>query len=163
MNHYQKISLLILLTLFGTLPSFAADWGLIYSITSAGEATGNKDALIKAVRAGQQIRVGWGVSWELPDGQKTGVEHVADSKFLTIFQGEVFAQIDSILPQRPRTSEKAILFNSPNGETWTGMLDTSGKLHSFHSSQDEPKTQPMASFWYLEGVEKPLPTPKKLN
>ena len=78
-------------------------WRLVYAVDSTGaRLSGDKAVLLAAVRSGQPIRVGWGVAWKLPDGTAGGVEHVAEAAFLTIHQGEVFAQMPPMLGQTPK-------------------------------------------------------------
>lgn len=150
--------------IFTALSVQADDWQLLYSVNKDGTAQGDKQALIDAVRAGQEIRVGWGVFWQYKDGSEGGVEHVADSKFLTIFEGDLYAQVDSILPQRPRPGQGEILLNSPNGERWTGMVNTKGTFQSFVSSKTEPEHHKISSFWYVKGDrENALPAPERLK
>ena len=67
-------------------------WQLAYSHDKAGKAlAGTKQALIDDIRAGKSVRIYWA-------GRR--VEHLIDAHFLTVFGGEVFAQI-AIQGQKP--------------------------------------------------------------
>ena len=69
-------------------PVSSPSWRMVYANDAQGAAVaGSKDALVEAVRAGSPVRVYFG-------GGR--VEHVADVQFLTIFDGEVFAQLTPI-------------------------------------------------------------------
>ncbi|NNF06144.1 MAG: hypothetical protein HKN21_05235 [Candidatus Eisenbacteria bacterium] len=93
-------------------------WVSVYEHDAEGVTlSGSKEALIEAVRAGQPIRVYWA-------GRR--VEHATDAGFLTILQGEVFAQIPEILGQQPSVDPPAIAFREPEGTTWTTILATNG-------------------------------------
>ncbi len=68
-------------------------WQKVYQNSAEGEALfGEKEKLIEAVRLGYPIRIGWGGN---------SVEHVTEATFLTIFQDEVFGQIEGIVGQAP--------------------------------------------------------------
>ena len=145
------------------LPANAnAGWQLVYAVDKNGETlAGDKAALKDAVRAGYPVRVGWGVSWTLPNGDKGGVEHVADAKFLSIYKGEVFAQVDAIVGQRPNPRQAHIAFRSDS--QWVGILDTTGNLHSMMIGS-EPGDRNMNTYWYVNRPRKPDPNkaPEKL-
>ena len=73
------------------------EWKLIYQIDKDAKATfGEKEELIKLVRLGHPIRIGWESIGE------TSVEHTIDVRFLTIAnETEVFAQLEPFWGQRP--------------------------------------------------------------
>ncbi|MEO1219803.1 MAG: hypothetical protein AAFY42_00440 [Pseudomonadota bacterium] len=92
-------------------------WQLTYAHDREGNAVeGSKSALIEAVREGRPVRVYWA-------GGR--VEHVTDSYFLTVFQGEIFAQTPLITGQRPRTDPVRIEFPE-DGSTWNTIHATNG-------------------------------------
>ena len=71
----------------------AGVWQSVYHHQPEGKmVSGSKEALLKAIRNGAQVRIYY----------KMGrVEHLVDADFITIFKGEVFAQIDRIKGQKP--------------------------------------------------------------
>lgn len=75
----------------------APDWKLIYQTDKDAKTTfGEKEELIKLVRLGHPIRIGW------ESMGKTSVEHTIDVRFLTIAnETEVFAQLEPFWGQRP--------------------------------------------------------------
>jgi hypothetical protein len=135
----------------------------VYAADSTGARTaGDKAELLAAVRAGQPVRIGWAVTYKLPDSTMSRIEHVAEATFLTIHKGEVFAQIAPIIGQRPSATEAVIGFRGKNGELWYAMLDTTGRLRGFFageyysSSQGVDKTSSReqvtrtATSWYVQ-------------
>lgn len=69
------------------------NWTLVFHHGSDGEPiSGSRQALIEAIRAGSDVRV-------YSKGRR--VEHLVNANFLTIFGGEVFAQMDAIRGQKP--------------------------------------------------------------
>ena len=96
----------------------AHGWQLVFQNDESGEATfGDKSKLIDAVRSGYPVRIGWG-------GNR--VEHVADAEFLTIFEGEVFAQINAIVGQAPRIDGDSIKIRFRTQNHWTKIAGTNG-------------------------------------
>lgn len=66
---------------------------LLYHQSAKNEVlAGSLDALKQAVREGKRIRIYMNLGF---------VEHTMDSGFLSIFNGKVYAQINSIQGQRP--------------------------------------------------------------
>ncbi|MTI31222.1 hypothetical protein [Xanthovirga aplysinae] len=99
-------------------------WQLVFRNDKNGEAKfGNKKDLIKAVRNGYPIRIGWGA--RLKSDTTKSVEHVIDADFLTVVNGtEVFAQIHPIIGQRPDLNKLTIKYRNSN--KWSTMVGTNG-------------------------------------
>ncbi|WP_018997918.1 hypothetical protein [Hirschia maritima] len=92
-------------------------WQLVYAHTETGETiSGAKEDLINAIQAGKPVRVGWSGSY---------VDHVTDGYFLTIIDGEVFAQIFEIRGQRPSRSPPNIEL-AEEGQNWLTVFATNG-------------------------------------
>jgi len=76
------------------------DYQLLYH---QGEDTkridGSIEKLMKAIRGGKQIRLYMNLGF---------VEHSMDAGFISIFEGNVYAQIDAIQAQRPNRKTKDI-------------------------------------------------------
>ncbi len=116
-----------------------SDWRLVYANDAAGDAmAGSKTVLIDHVRSGRPVRVGWA-------GQT--VEHVDDASFLTIFEGEVYAQVEAIPAQSPNAERDAIRFRGGDME-WQAMFSTTGTMESLATGSD-PQAFPMAVRWYV--------------
>ncbi|MEM7487133.1 MAG: hypothetical protein AAF348_18150 [Bacteroidota bacterium] len=97
------------------------EWQLIFQTDKSGKVVqGAKNELIKLVREGYPIRVGW------EDMGKTSVEHTIDVQFLTIANGkEVFAQLEPFWGQRPNLKSDTLSVVTFGSETnWT--LSTNG-------------------------------------
>ena len=92
-------------------------WQSVYHHESEGKPiSGSKEALINAIRQGAEVRIYY----------KSGrVEHLVDADFITVFKGEVFAQIDRIKGQRPG-KDKAEIALRPND--YYGLYSTNGKF-----------------------------------
>ena len=90
-------------------------------------AFGDKQELVRAVRAGYPVRIGFG-------GKP--VEHYADVQFLTvvdgeIFKGEVFGQISTIIGQRPTVENDSLKMRFRTWNHWTKMAGTNGYATAF--------------------------------
>jgi hypothetical protein len=128
-------------------------WQLVLAVDTTGRPTfGDKERLLDAVRAGLPVRVGWGISWRLPDGTAGGLEHVAEAAFLTIHHGEVFAQIAPILGQAPSAREPVVTFRTEGDRLWYALLDTTGRLHHYFTGGAEAQTTRTATHWYVAGA-----------
>ena len=98
-------------------------WQMVFKNDANGKVIyGDKGELIDAVRLGYPIRIGWG---------SARVEHVANADFLTIFEGEVFAQIKTIVGQAPRIDGDSIKIRFRTQNHWTKMAGTNGYSTSF--------------------------------
>jgi hypothetical protein len=157
MNRLSSRHLLSLLFLPALAASVAAQqspaggWRLVYAVDSAGRPTqGEKAGLLAAIRAGQPVRVGWGLTWRLQDGTTGRLEHAAEASFLTIHQGEVFAQLAPILGQTPSAREPVVSFRTEGSQLWYGLLDTTGRLLSYFSGGSPPQTVRLATYWYVQ-------------
>lgn len=127
----------------------AAGWRLLYATDSAGRSThGAKAALVRAVRTGQPIRVGWKVPWRTADGTGGVLEHAASASFLTIHHDEVFAQLAPILGQAPSAREPRVQLRTTNPQLWYGLVGTTGELRGYFMGADSGTTVRVATEWY---------------
>ncbi|GEM_PF-913243 len=98
-------------------------WQKVYQNSAEGEALfGEKEKLIEAVRLGYPIRIGWGGN---------SVEHVTEATFLTIFEGEVFGQIEGIVGQAPRVDSDSAKIRFRLQNHWTKIAGTNGYSTAF--------------------------------
>ncbi len=90
-------------------------WHLAFEHDKDGNAlNGSKAALITAISEGKPVRIYWA---------GTRVQHVIDAGFLTVLQGEVFAQIPSVSGQRPSVDPARVeLLDTP----WRAIFATNG-------------------------------------
>ncbi len=92
---------------------------------------GSKSALKDAVQRGEAIRLGWAIDF---DGDGTAdLSHWSPASFLTVWEGEVFAQVTAIHRQRPRRGEATVALPA-DYEEWRGLLGTDGRLQGAFSS-----------------------------
>ncbi len=98
---------------------------LLYETTFDKTPSGSKPELIAAVDRGEQIRLGWELDFD-GDGARD-IAHWSDAAFLTVFEDEVFAQVDAIHAQRPVRGSKSVALPTEFAE-WRGMLSTTGAL-----------------------------------
>lgn len=101
-------------------------WQLEYRNDSSGNTEfGSKKDLIKAVRMGLPIRIGFG-GRRVRDSTKS-VEHVADIHFLTIANGEeVFGQIRPIIGQNPDLDSDTLSISFRKNYEWILLAGTNG-------------------------------------
>ncbi|WP_400078119.1 hypothetical protein [Winogradskyella sp. R77965] len=93
-------------------------WQKVFQNDANGATVfGDKSKLINAVRSGYPISIGWGGG---------GVEHVTDANFLTIYEGEVFAQIQTILGQNPIIENDSVKIKFREQNHWTMITGTNG-------------------------------------
>ena len=101
--------------------------------------SGSKQRLIDAVRAGKPVRI-------YTAGRR--IEHSAGVSYLSIFKGEVFAQIMEIQSQRPAEDPVRIEFRKP-GEKWRAIIGTNGFVTAYIDGR-EPNKRTGASRWYIQ-------------
>ncbi|UII81649.1 hypothetical protein [Flagellimonas sp. CMM7] len=124
MNKFLLLASLLTLSLSG----FAQDkdnWELVYHNDVEGNTIeGNIEALIEAVRRGDEVRIYW--SAQSPNDKTKKVEHFADAKFLTVLSDSiVFAQIDPIIGQTPDFDSQTIKFKE--NLQWSLLAASNGK------------------------------------
>ncbi|MEM1188233.1 MAG: hypothetical protein AAGI72_06890 [Pseudomonadota bacterium] len=105
--------------------------GLIFATGFDGAPThGSKDALIESVNRGESIRVGWDIDFD--DDGEGDLTHWADAAYLSVWQGEVFTQVEAVHAQRPRRDEQDIMLREPYTE-WRGSFGSNGVLEGRYS------------------------------
>ncbi len=128
MKHFLVIILLVGLISCETKTNVSPqqEWRLVYHNDAEGNALyGSKETLMDAVRKGLPVRIGFG--FRSSRDTTRSVEHVADAKFLTIMDnGEVFAQIDPIIGQRPVRDGDTLKIRFRNSNKWVKIAGTNG-------------------------------------
>ncbi|MEM7310628.1 MAG: hypothetical protein AAF682_28390 [Planctomycetota bacterium] len=120
---------------------------LLLETDAEGEVlSGSVEALREAVERGEPIRVGWALEFRMPgQDEPERLTHWCDAGFVTVWKGQVFAQIRDIYTQGPVFDRAAIhLGREPHG--WVAMLGSNGTLQSVFAG-GEPSTQTVATRW----------------
>lgn len=110
---------------------------VVCEIGEDGEVvSGSLDSLLMAVRNGKKIRVGWELDFN--KSSSSIIEHWSDAGFLTIFDGHLFAQIESIFEQAPAPmNPPKIMFVDSKPDGWVGIISTTGILRSNYKGSSE--------------------------
>lgn len=117
-----------------------SSWRLVYAHDAAGIALeGSKAELIDAVQNGKPVRI-------YTPGRT--VQHSADALFLTIFEGEVFAQVHPIESQQPMSNPPRILFRQP-GQKWRMIVGTNGSVTALMDG-NAANERSGAARWFVE-------------
>lgn len=86
---------------------------------------GSIDTLISEIRKGKPVRVGFQLDFN--GDKKPDFDHWIDAEYITILNGQVFTQIESIFRQIPRFDIPQIDI-IPVDDKWTGIVGTNSKL-----------------------------------
>lgn len=114
--------------------SWACDSPLFATGFDRAPAAGSKAALIDAAQRGAPIRVGWELDFDA-DGA-ADLAHWADAAFLTLFESEVFAQVDAIHAQSLAPGEAGVTLRA-DPVAWRGLLSSNGALEGAYSDGAE--------------------------
>lgn len=105
--------------------------GLLFATGFDRQSThGTRDALIEAAERGEPIRILWALDFD-KDGI-ADLSHAADASFLSIYEGEVFTQLDAIHSQRLIRGEGDIKLTDSYSQ-WHGSIGTNGVLSGAYS------------------------------
>ena len=116
-------------------------WILVYENDREGNAVqGSKEDLIQYVYDGKPVRV-------VAIGRR--IAHSADAQFLSVFEGEVFAQITPINSQRPDVDPPRIFFREP-GQKWRAIFGTNGFFTAYMDGSEEPNVRTSPAKWYVQ-------------
>jgi len=147
------IAVAIIFSSCKSVSHISCGWTKVFSNNAEGATTfGNKQELVKAVRAGYSVRVGFG---EKP------VEHISTVNFLSIvdgkiFKGEVFAQIPTILGQLPAVENDSLKMRLRTWNHWTKLVGTNGYTTAIMTNYQNDtlvsgnNDRYQASTWYVE-------------
>ena len=144
----NSIKFIIALLLIFTLSACATigqsvavlSWQLVFENDEQGNRiSGSKDVLIEAVRSGKPVRVYF--------AGRT-IEHAVEANFLSIFEGEVFAQLIEIQSQRPGRAPVRIEFRTA-GEKRRAIIGTNGFVTAYIDG-NEPNNRAGGSRWYVQ-------------
>lgn len=133
----KNLTITILLILFPLIIFCQNRYSVIYEADENGKIiSGNIEELKKAVQNGSPIRVGWTIELQNQEGEKKILEHWTDTKFLTIVDNNVYAQINSIYEQmtdfKNLNGVVKFLDNHPDG--WVAIISTSGIMRQEYAN-----------------------------
>lgn len=133
-------------------------WRVLYRHDAQGQPlAGALENVHAAIRAGQAVRIGWGVSVARADEEPRSVEHLVSPEFLTIVNGgHVAAQLPEHVAQRSYWDVDQAFFDDP-GVLWRGLMTTRGTFDAVwvdRGSGEEVRRGPQraALTWYGFGV-----------
>ncbi|MEO0973888.1 MAG: hypothetical protein AAFX85_12415 [Pseudomonadota bacterium] len=136
----------------------APAWRVLYRHDAQGEPLeGSLDALHRAIRAGQSLRIGWGVRVTREGEPPRAVEHMIAPVFLTITgEGHVSAQLPEHVAQRSYSDINQSFFAEPP-VLWRGLMTTRGTFDAVWvdrgtGEQTRRAPQRAALTWYGLGV-----------
>ncbi len=106
------------------------EWRLMYRHDADGRGiTGDKKALLDAVRRGAPLRFAWGFS---ATAGAVSVEHSAEPVFVTIMQGEhVFVQLPEHIAQASYAQPEQARFDTPS-VMWRGLMGSDGSFDAVY-------------------------------
>lgn len=117
----------------------------ILTIDWTGTVTaGSKAKLIEAAGNGRDLRVGWNLDFD--DDGKSDLTHWSDAIFISVFEGEVFTQVQSIQRQHP-VSGQAKVELSGEADIWHGLIGSDGILRSRFKEAGALPERRVASVW----------------
>jgi len=123
-------------------PAFP-DWKMVYHHDKNGNAiAGDKQQLLNLIAEGRPVRIYWPI--------KNRLDHYFDAGFLTVINGEAFAQVSSIVKQIPDFSENSrIALDAKAQSKWTAIMSTSGEFRSFQSVEAKLKDYQFELKWFV--------------
>lgn len=133
---------------YGAAPECAAP---LLSLDPEGKVvSGSKEAVRNAATRGDALRIGWRITFG--KGEHDFVQHWADAAFVTVFEGETFAQISPIHAQSPLFDQAHVVLRDAPQE-WRALLGTNGKLVGRLSGDDSPVEETtIEQTWCLAGA-----------
>lgn len=148
----MRSAIFVLLIFSIGLPTLAQEMnqcqGHLLTVEPGGAiSAGTKEALVKAVRSGTPIRVGW--SLDFNDDKKSELMHWADAMFLTEFENEIFTQITEINRQAPIRGQGRIDLGEKSLR-WSGLLGTNGYVEGRFNDDQPPTRFPVKVQWCID-------------
>lgn len=130
-------------------------WTAVYKNGTHGEdLSGSKEQLLNAIRAGKDMRIGWGLMREV-NGNKKSIEHVTSPVFITIVdESEVVAQLPEHLAQKNYWNINKAEFDHA-AVMWRGLISTTGSFDAIwvnRATGEEVRRSPQrgAFNWYVQ-------------
>ncbi|MFY0603027.1 MAG: hypothetical protein JXQ93_03695 [Flavobacteriaceae bacterium] len=138
-NSKTYLLIAFLLTVSYSFSQTIGAYKVVYSSDKNGKVTsGDIKTLIKEVKNGNPVRVGWSIFFKYPKtGKVVEMQHWTDAGFVTVIDGHVFAQVNGIFKQGPQiepTPSVHLVTNTPN--SWVGVISTSGMIRQKYDMKD---------------------------
>jgi hypothetical protein len=122
----------------------------VFEIDAQGKVVrGSKTALRDAALRGDSLRVGWRVTWG--QGPSEFVQHWAEAAFVTVFEDDVFTQIQMIHKQAPRQGKSHVVLPAPT-DHWNASLGSNGLLVGKFTKENTARELRVAQIWCLSGA-----------
>jgi hypothetical protein len=122
---------------------------LLHVSASGYVLDGDKGTLIAAAESGRKLRVGWALDFD--QNGKNDITHWSDAKFLSVFENEVFTQVQSIHRQRPVRGEASIILPE-TADIWHGLIGSNGVLRGRLESAETVGQRAVEMLWCAEPV-----------
>ncbi|WP_164116327.1 hypothetical protein [Sphingorhabdus sp. Alg239-R122] len=119
---------------------------LLETALDGSVVSGSKETLIAATERGEPIRVGWFIDFD-GDGA-TDLSHWSAAAFLSVFEGEIFTQVQSIHRQRPVRGEAKIALTE-GFSAWHGLVGSNGVISGRMEGSDEVRSRKVGTLWCL--------------
>lgn len=134
---------------------------LFYATGFDGEAIGGSKAdLVAAVERGEPIRIGWEL--DFGDNGDADILHWTDAAYLSVWEGEVYTQVQAIHRQRPVRGEGDMVLPDEFIE-WRASLGTTGRVDGAFSNGQKMPSIPARIFWCAASSPEPIWTPVYKN
>jgi len=95
---------------------------------------GSIDELIKNIQEGATIRLGWQIDFN--QDTITDIEHWVTAEFLTIMNGHVYNQVNTINQQSPMPDNVGL---TSVGNSWRAIISTKGIMQHLYDFKELPK------------------------
>ena len=110
-------------------------------------SAGSREAVVAAARRGQALRVGW----QIGPADKPDLEHWQDARFITVFEGQVFAQVGDIHHQFGKRGKAQVDIGKAFA-LWNASIGTDGRLMGRLSHEPETHELKLRAHWCLAGA-----------
>lgn len=118
------VTLLLILSIGASVAQ--SNYSIVVSTDFEGNVvSGSIEDLITEIRKGKPVRVGFQLDFN--EDKEPDFDHWIDAEYITILNGHVFTQIESIFRQIPRAEIPQIDI-IPVDDEWTGIVGTNSKL-----------------------------------
>lgn len=113
---------------------------------------GSKQSLVNASQRGEPIRVGWNLDFD--EDAASDLSHWSDAALLSVFEGEVFAQVEAIHRQTPIRGEAEIVLTD-NFSVWHGLIGSNGVLQGRFAEREAVGRRNVHMLWCSNRVPNP--------
>jgi len=114
---------------------------------------GSKEALLDVVSRGDPVRIGWELDFD--DDGEGDILHWTDASYLSVWEGEVYTQVQAIHRQRPVRGEGDMVLPDAFTE-WRASLGTTGRVDGAFSDGEKMPSIPARIFWCAASAPDPV-------